>query len=71
VAQCNLNRPALPPEVEAMALVADADPVGEQAAGRAKVVYLDQGISVQLVLPPAGQDINDLLRRAPAMVSPA
>jgi hypothetical protein len=69
VAQCNLNRLALPPEVEVVVLVADADPVGEQAAGTAKVVYLAQGISVQLVLPPAGQDINDLLRRAPAMVS--
>jgi hypothetical protein len=67
VAQCNLNRLALPPEVEALVLVADADPVGEQAAGSAEAV--DQGISVQLVLPPAGQDINDLSWRAPAMVS--
>jgi hypothetical protein len=67
VAQCNLNRLALPPEVEAVVLVADVDPVGEQAAGSAEAV--DQGISVQLVLPPAGQDINDLSWRAPAMVS--
>jgi Toprim domain len=71
VAQCNLNRLALPPEVEEVVLAADADPVGEQAAGRATWAYLDQGVSVQLVLPPAGQVINDLLRRAPAMVSAA
>src|SRR5688500_15732429 len=29
VAQCNLNRLALPPKVEVVVLVADADPVGE------------------------------------------
>jgi hypothetical protein len=28
-------------------------------------------LTVQLVLPPAGQDINDVLRRAPAMVRAA
>ena len=67
----NLDRLALPPEVEEVVLVADGDPVGEQAARRAKWVCLDRGVRVQLVLPPAGQDINDLLRRAPAMVSAA
>jgi hypothetical protein len=35
------------------------------------VVYLEQGVRAQLVLRPAGQDINDLLRRGPAMVSAA
>jgi DNA primase len=66
-----LNRLALPPEVEEVVLAADADPVGEQAAERAKVVYLEQGVRAQLVLRPAGQDINDLLRRGPSMVSAA
>ena len=67
----NLDRLTLPPLVEEVVLVADGDPVGEQAARRAKWAYLDRGVSVQLVLSPASQDINDLLRRAPAMVSAA
>jgi hypothetical protein len=67
----NLDQLMLPPLVEEVVLVADGDPVGEQAAGRAKWAYLNQGLSVQLVLPPAGQDINDVLRRAPAMVRAA
>jgi hypothetical protein len=67
----NLDRLTLPPEVEEVVLVADGDPVGEQAARKTKWSYLDQGLTVQLVLPPAGQDINDVLRRAPAMVRAA
>jgi putative DNA primase/helicase len=67
----NLDQLILPALVEEVLLVADGDPVGEQAAERAKWVYLDQGVRVQLVLPPAGQDINDILRRAPAMVRAA
>jgi putative DNA primase/helicase len=67
----NLDRLRLPPEVEEVALVADGDPVGEQAARKAKWACLDQGLRVRLVLPPAGQDINDVLRRAPAMARAA
>jgi phage/plasmid primase-like uncharacterized protein len=67
----NLDRLTLPPEVEEVVLVADGDPVGEQAARKTNWSYLDQGLTVQLVLPPAGQDINDVLRRAPAMVRAA
>ena len=67
----NLDRLTLPPLLEEVVLVADGDPIGERAAGKAKWAYLDQGVRVQLVLPPAGQDINDVLRRAPAMVRAA
>jgi putative DNA primase/helicase len=67
----NLDQLKLPPLVEEIVLVADGDPVGEQAARKAKWAYLDQGVRVQLVLPPAGQDINDVLRRVPAMVRAA
>jgi putative DNA primase/helicase len=67
----SLDRLTLPPEIQEVVLVADGDPVGEQAATRAKWAYLDQGVRVQLVLPPAGQDINDVLRRAPAMMRAA
>jgi DNA primase len=67
----NLDRLQLPAEVEEVVLVADGDPIGERAAEKATWAYLDQGVRVQLVLPPAGQDINDVLRRAPAMVRAA
>jgi hypothetical protein len=67
----NLDQLKLPPLVEEIVLVADGDPVGEQAARKAKWAYLDQGVRVQLVLPPAGQDISDVLRRVPAMVRAA
>ena len=67
----NLDRLTLPPQVEEVVLVADGDLVGERAAGKAKWAYLDQGLSVQLVLPPTGQDVNDVLRRAPAMARAA
>ena len=67
----NLDQLTLPALVEEIVLVADGDPVGERAAGKARWAYLDQGLSVQLVLPPAGQDINDVLRRAAAIARTA
>jgi putative DNA primase/helicase len=67
----NLDRLKLPPEVEEVAVVADGDPVGERAARKAKWAYLNRGLIVQMVLPPSGQDINDVLRRATAMVRAA
>jgi phage/plasmid primase-like uncharacterized protein len=58
----NLDRLTLPPEVEEVVLVADADPVGLAAAHRATQRYGAGGRRVRLVELPRGMDANDLLR---------
>jgi hypothetical protein len=59
----NLDRLTLPPLVEEVVLVADADPVGLAAAHRATQHHGESGRRIRLVELPWGMDANDLLRR--------
>jgi putative DNA primase/helicase len=58
----NLDRLALPAEVEEVVLVADGDPVGLAAARRAAQRYDASGRRMRLVELPSGMDANDMLR---------
>jgi hypothetical protein len=62
----NLDRLALPPEVEEVVLIADGDPVGLAAARRAAQCYGASGRRMRLVELPSGMDANDMLRCGPA-----
>ena len=62
----NLDRLTLPPEVEEIVLVADADPVGLAAAHQAAQHYCASGRRIRLVELPPGMDANDVLRRQAA-----
>lgn len=63
----SLERLTLPASsVEEVVLVADGDPVGLAAAGRAAQRYGATGRRVRLVELPRGMDTNDILRREAA-----
>ena len=62
----NLDRLALPAEVEEAVLVADGDPAGLAAAHRAAQRYGASGRRIRLVELPSGMDADDMLRHRSA-----
>jgi putative DNA primase/helicase len=57
----NLVLPELP-LASLVIIAADADAAGLEAARRTAETWVRQGRRVKIAYPPAGQDLNDLLR---------
>ena len=59
---------SLPPNVQEVILLADADDAGEKAAKAAAVRWRGEDRRVRIARPPSGQDFNDLLRTIPTLL---
>ncbi len=53
----------LPPSVQKVVILVDADAAGEAAAHAAAERWVRQGVAVSLARPPKGLDFNDLISR--------
>jgi DNA primase len=51
----------LPPPVQKVVILVDADAAGEAAAHAAAERWVRQGVAVSLARPPKGLDFNDLV----------
>lgn len=56
----NLSRVDLPDCVRELIICVDADPVGEQAAGKSATSFMHEGRRVRIARPQGGKDFNEM-----------
>ena len=65
----NMATVALPETVREVVLLLDGDAPGspaDKAAAKAALAIMKRGLKVEIIRPPEGKDLNDLLRERPS-----